>query len=155
MHCHTLLFLSLSFSLFLFMYFIWFCMHNNPLHDDGSRANRREDLRVYKSCFHTSTSRSGNSRIFLLFFVQLFYFILFFFFYSSRDYLVVEVVQTNTISTSDGSSSDLTLSSTFGRCLACGKTIIVWQFRLRGLSLLLLERGKEFGVCCTIFDGKF
>lgn len=67
-----------------------------------------ERTSVYINRFHTSTSRSGNSRIFLsifLFINVIIIYIFFFFCFSSRD-ILVEVVQTNTISTSDGSSSN-------------------------------------------------
>lgn len=66
-----------------------------------------ERTSVYINRFHTSTSRSGNSRIFLsiFLFINVIIIYIFFFCFSSRD-ILVEVVQTNTISTSDGSSSN-------------------------------------------------
>lgn len=65
-----------------------------------------ERTSVYINRFHTSTSRSGNSRIFLSIFLFINVIIIYIFFcFSSRD-ILVEVAQTNTISTSDGSSSN-------------------------------------------------
>lgn len=96
------LFLPVFFS-FILLYLV--CMHKLILLM-ADRERIVERTSVYINRFHTSTSRSGNSRIFLSIFLFINVIIyIFFFCFSSRD-ILVEVAQTNTISTSDGSSSN-------------------------------------------------